>query len=151
MPQVDAPTCSTRTTCSPTSRRERRRRRASAACSADDGVAVDRDALRRGTWSSAWSSTRSTTSTSSTTRSPRCDACCDRNGLRIVDVERIPIHGGSLRVFAAPAATAPEPAAAVAALLEEEAGLGSRRSTYFQGFGDKVEALRGSCSRCSTP
>ena len=26
-----------------------------------------------------------------------------RNGLRIVDVERIAIHGGSLRVFAAPA------------------------------------------------
>jgi hypothetical protein len=67
---------------------------------------------------------------------------CDRNGVRIVDVERIPIHGGSLRVFAAPAATAPEPAPAVAALLEEEAGLGLATLAYFQGFGDKVEALK---------
>jgi SAM-dependent methyltransferase len=68
---------------------------------------------------------------------------CDRNGVRIVDVERIPIHGGSLRVFAAPAATASEPAPAVAALLEEEAGLGLATLAYFQGFGDKVEALKG--------
>jgi SAM-dependent methyltransferase len=68
---------------------------------------------------------------------------CDRNGVRIVDVERIPIHGGSLRLFAAPAATAPEPAPAVAALLEEEAGLGLATLAYFQGFGDKVEALKG--------
>jgi SAM-dependent methyltransferase len=68
---------------------------------------------------------------------------CDRNGVRIVDVERIPIHGGSLRVFTARAATAPEPAPAVAALLEEEASLGLATLVYFQGFGDMVEALKG--------
>jgi len=68
---------------------------------------------------------------------------CDRNGVRIVDVERIPIHGGSLRVFAAPAGTAPEPAPAVAALLEEEARVGLATLAYFQGFGGKVEALKG--------
>ena len=53
------------------------------------------------------SSTRSTTSTSSTTRSPRSAACSAANGLEVVAVERIPIHGGSLRVTAALAGAAP--------------------------------------------
>lgn len=44
--------------------------------------------------------------------------------LKIVDVERIPIHGGSLRVFVA-LQSSPQPAAAhVAALLAEETSWG---------------------------
>ena len=66
-----------------------------------------------------------------------------RNGVRVIDVERISIHGGSLRVFAASDATAPAPSPAVAALLDEEAALGLDRLDYFQGFADRVEVLKG--------
>ena len=71
-------------------------------------------------------------------------ACSTATALRIVDVERIPIHGGSLRVFAAPAADRARPARAVAALLDEEARLGRRdaRATS-RGSRDRVEALKG--------
>ena len=66
-----------------------------------------------------------------------------RNGVRVVDVERIPIHGGSLRVFASPAAAAHAPTPAVAELLDEEAALGLDKLDYFQGFADRVEVLKG--------
>ena len=71
------------------------------------------------------------------------DRLFDRNQVRIVDVERIPIHGGSLRVFAAPAATALAPTPAVASLLEEEGRLGLATLDYFEGFAGRVEALKG--------
>ena len=64
-----------------------------------------------------------------------------RNGVRIVDVERIPIHGGSLRVFAAPAASPAEPSPAVDDLLAEEEALGLATLEYFQGFADRVSDL----------
>jgi SAM-dependent methyltransferase len=70
------------------------------------------------------------------------DGLFQANGLRIVDVERIPIHGGSLRVFAAPAATAPGASPAVGRLLEEERILGVMRLDYFTGFAERVEGLR---------
>ena len=70
------------------------------------------------------------------------DRLFERNGLRIVDVERIPIHGGSLRVFAARAATAPAASASVAALLEEERRVGVTTLAYFAGFADRVDSLR---------
>lgn len=46
-------------------------------------------------------------------------------GLRLVDVERVPVHGGSIRVFAAPATAAPDHHATVRefARQEREAGL----------------------------
>jgi SAM-dependent methyltransferase len=71
------------------------------------------------------------------------DRLFERNGVRVVDVQRIPIHGGSLRVFAASAPTASAPAPAVAALLEEEARLGLATLDYFGGFADRVEVLKG--------
>jgi SAM-dependent methyltransferase len=71
------------------------------------------------------------------------DRLFERNQVRILDVERIPIHGGSLRVFAAAAATEPSPRPAVAARLEEEARLGLATLDYFEGFADRVEALKG--------
>jgi predicted TPR repeat methyltransferase len=70
------------------------------------------------------------------------DRVCERNGLRIIDVERIAIHGGSLRVRAAPAASAPPPTPAVAALLDEEVRLGVTTLAYFRGFADRVGELR---------
>ena len=66
----------------------------------------------------------------------------ERNGVRVVDVERIPIHGGSLRVFAVPTAATPPAAAAVESLREEEAGLGVTTSAYFEALADRVETLR---------
>jgi SAM-dependent methyltransferase len=62
-----------------------------------------------------------------------------RHGLAIVDVERLAIHGGSLRVFAARQG---EPAEAVRALLAEEAGWGVDRFDFYDGFGQKVARLR---------
>jgi SAM-dependent methyltransferase len=72
------------------------------------------------------------------------DALFQRHGLRVVDVERLDIHGGSLRYFGAPAATGPEPSAAVAALLAEEARRGVDRADYYRSFAGRVEALKAS-------
>jgi SAM-dependent methyltransferase len=65
-----------------------------------------------------------------------------RNGLRCVDVERLPIHGGSLRVFAARADSQAEPGAAILELLAEEEELGLVSRGYFEDFARTVEELR---------
>lgn len=63
-----------------------------------------------------------------------------RNGALIVDAERIPIHGGSLRITAERAgSTAGPPSAAVVALLREEVALGLDRSDYYALFARRVE------------
>jgi SAM-dependent methyltransferase len=63
--------------------------------------------------------------------------------LRIADVERVPIHGGSLRLFVThPAGGAAS--ADVHALLEEERAWGVRKPDVYQQFAHRVEALRGS-------
>lgn len=63
-----------------------------------------------------------------------------RHGLAAVDVERIPIHGGSLRVTAAH--TGAERSAAVSALLDEEAAWGVGERSAYDGFADRVWTLR---------
>jgi SAM-dependent methyltransferase len=63
-----------------------------------------------------------------------------RHGLVLADVERIPIHGGSLRVFAAHAGT-PQ-SAAVKAMLQEEAALGMTKPAYYADFAARVLKLR---------
>jgi SAM-dependent methyltransferase len=63
-----------------------------------------------------------------------------QHGLVIVDVEPIPIHGGSLRVYAV-AEGAASPGPAVTVLLEEEAALGLTRVEYFLGFAQRVQAM----------
>jgi len=65
-----------------------------------------------------------------------------RNGLRVIDVERIPLHGGSLRVVAAlsrPGKHSP----AVAGLLASEARAGVVSAAYYRGFAGRVDALCG--------
>ena len=47
----------------------------------------------------ATSGTRSTTSTSRTSRSRRSSRVFAAHGLRLFDVEELPTHGGSLRIF----------------------------------------------------
>ena len=63
-----------------------------------------------------------------------------RNGLSVVGVERIAIHGGSLRVFAEVGDVAA--AGEVTALLSEERDLGIDQLAYFRGFAERVEDLR---------
>lgn len=66
-----------------------------------------------------------------------------RHGLVIVDVERILIHGGSLRVFVGKAGVESHTASeAVKRLLDEEAAWGVDRVEFYQDFGGIVERLR---------
>lgn len=66
-----------------------------------------------------------------------------RHGLQIFDVERLPIHGGSLRIFARPQAEAPgEPLPSVTQLLAEEEAWGVRDLSFYSGFAARVETLR---------
>ena len=68
-----------------------------------------------------------------------------RHGLEIRDVERIPIHGGSLRIFVTGADGSAEleaPAGAVARLLDEEAAWSGDSEAFYRGFGSMVERLR---------
>lgn len=65
-----------------------------------------------------------------------------RNGLSVVDVERLDIHGGSLRVFAMRLdAQAPEQSS-VHALLDEEEKLGVAQRGYFEDFAVRVGELQ---------
>ncbi|HSH59353.1 MAG TPA: class I SAM-dependent methyltransferase [Acidimicrobiales bacterium] len=64
----------------------------------------------------------------------------NRHGLEVVDAERIPIHGGSLRVYAADSGTAAV-APAVDQLLAEERELGMSEIGYFEGFTARVNDL----------
>ncbi len=59
----------------------------------------------------------------------------------LADVERIPIHGGSLRLFVTDLDQA-KSSNAVEALLQDEAAWGVRRMEYYFRFGDKVEQIK---------
>lgn len=63
------------------------------------------------------------------------------HGLVVRDVERLPIHGGSLRVFASKKGVA-EPSAAVTALLAEEAAGGVGTIGPYKDFAARVERLK---------
>jgi len=63
-----------------------------------------------------------------------------RNGLRAVDVEHIPIHGGSLRVFAG-LDGARDPEGSVTRILSDEDRDGIGSLEYFRGFGERVRDL----------
>jgi SAM-dependent methyltransferase len=70
------------------------------------------------------------------------DYCFARQGLLIQDAERLPIHGGSLRLFAVPARPGNERGARAAKLLEEERQWGVASPAPYQAFRGKVEELR---------
>ena len=69
------------------------------------------------------------------------DALMHRHGLSIVDVERVPIHGGSLRIFVAREG-AEEPKPSVRALLVEEAAWGVGDFNFYRAFAGRVESLK---------
>ena len=70
----------------------------------------------------------------------------ERNGLFVADVERIPIHGGSLRVRAVPAGAGVRPADRVRDLLDKEKTLGMDTPAFYGDFdrrvGELLEELR---------
>jgi hypothetical protein len=63
-----------------------------------------------------------------------------RHGLVVHDVERIEIHGGSLRLYVGKTGTA---SGRVQKMLDEETAWGVHRAEFYQGFGQRVERLRG--------
>jgi SAM-dependent methyltransferase len=64
----------------------------------------------------------------------------ERHGLSLIDVERVPIHGGSLRFWISHVGSQPKPS--VATLLAEERALGMDNRGYYRDFASRVSALR---------
>jgi len=68
------------------------------------------------------------------------EALCRRHGLTVSDVELVPIHGGSLRLFMAHAGC--PASAAVGELLAKEKSEGLLSFDHYRGFGDRVGRLK---------
>lgn len=64
-------------------------------------------------------------------------------GLEVFDVERLEIHGGSIRVFARRAQNGVLPVPAVDAWLREESGRGLFVASTYDGFRERVERIKG--------
>jgi SAM-dependent methyltransferase len=62
-----------------------------------------------------------------------------RHGLTVVGLDRVPIHGGSLRITAARTSSQ---SPGVRRLLDEEAALGLNALDYYATFGERVGKLR---------
>jgi nucleoside-diphosphate-sugar epimerase len=67
------------------------------------------------------------------------DALFTRHGLYVNDVRRIPIHGGSLRLYIE---AIEHRSVAVRDILMEEKELGMHRHDYYSGFAEKVRDFR---------
>lgn len=63
-------------------------------------------------------------------------------GLDVVDVTKLPVHGGSMRVFLQPHALNKTPAPIVAKMLAEEQTAGMTRRESYEAFADRVQELR---------
>lgn len=70
------------------------------------------------------------------------DACFRRHGLIIRDVTRVPIHGGSLRLFASPAESVSAVSPHVTNLLAEEAAWGVGTEEPYRAFAKQVADIR---------
>lgn len=66
----------------------------------------------------------------------------ERHGLRVFDVEELPTHGGSLRVFACRKEASHEEGTGLAAVRAKEAAAGFDTDAGYEGFGPRCEALR---------
>jgi hypothetical protein len=69
-------------------------------------------------------------------------AALSTGGLAVVDVERLPTHGGSIRVWARPVEIAGTPHDRVTALLELEADAGLHELSGYRGFAEAVGQVR---------
>lgn len=66
-----------------------------------------------------------------------------QHGLRLFDVEELPTHGGSLRIYATHHENASHALSpAVADLLAKEKAIGMDNLTYYAGFGQKAEQIK---------
>jgi hypothetical protein len=63
-------------------------------------------------------------------------------GLRVVDVDELETHGGSLRVFARPVESAAEPTARVREVLDKEEAAGLHTLAGYQGFASEVLRIK---------
>lgn len=63
-------------------------------------------------------------------------------GLGIVRVERLPVHGGSLRIYASPSASGRTAGSEAATLIEEEEALGLAELATYERFAAEVAASR---------
>ena len=67
----------------------------------------------------------------------------EQNGLNVFDVEELPTHGGSLRVYAQRKDTgARQPSTNVAKLLEQEAAAGMDSAAFYAGFQAKANKVK---------
>jgi SAM-dependent methyltransferase len=66
----------------------------------------------------------------------------ERTGLKAIDVEAIPIHGGSLLLTVARASSKRAPQPSVAALLNEEQARGMNGLDFYRGFARQVTTLK---------
>jgi len=65
------------------------------------------------------------------------------NGMSVFDVEHLPTHGGSLRVFAQRSDTGARPvSAAVTDLLAAEEAAGMKSAAYYEGFQRRTDDVR---------
>ena len=64
------------------------------------------------------------------------------NGLVAIDVEHLPTHGGSIRVFAQGNEAATAPGAAVKTMLAEERQAGVNGSAFYSGFQSRAETAK---------
>lgn len=72
----------------------------------------------------------------------------DANGLRLFDVEELPTHGGSLRLFAERADTASRSVSArLATLRDRERAAGVRSRAYYAGFQPRADAVKDTFAR----
>ncbi|SIR83369.1 Methyltransferase domain-containing protein [Aquipseudomonas alcaligenes] len=69
-------------------------------------------------------------------------ALCARNGLALFDVEELPTHGGSLRVFVQRAAGVRQVSAAVGELLAREEDCGVKTEAYYASLAPAAERIK---------
>jgi SAM-dependent methyltransferase len=69
-------------------------------------------------------------------------AMAARHGLKVIDVEELSTHGGSLRVYMAHQSSSREPSHAVHALIAREEALGFRRLETYQSFAKQVHQTK---------
>jgi hypothetical protein len=65
-----------------------------------------------------------------------------RHGIRLFDVEELPTHGGSLRIYGCHDQAAHKDTARVGALLAQEAELGVETLAYYSTFAEKVRETK---------
>ncbi|MDC7825105.1 class I SAM-dependent methyltransferase [Pseudomonas sp. BLCC-B13] len=69
-------------------------------------------------------------------------ALCARNGLALFDVEELPTHGGSLRVFVQRAGGVRQVSAAVGELLAREEDCGVKTAAYYASLAPAAERIK---------